>query len=260
MAPSYDTITLAKIKLSQLLQSGDLCDLIVKVHYSQCTKQNLTANFRAHKLILIASTPYFHSLYAKDQLNDVVTLPPSVEPLIFSVLLDFMYLKPISLCSIKAKIDDDPTYVHKHLPVTLKKLVIASYLLGLSTLAMQFTTWLNNISYAPLAVIKQESDGSSVVKLDAEERATSVATHLPVDDSEKIKNEDLNSVQYCPDIISSKLVVSIARVKTESITNNLSLVIFHDRFIRPIIFPLLLIFSYSHIVMPSSGAKRDSGG
>ena len=215
MAPSNDSITLAEMKLFQLLQSGDLCDLIVKVYYSQCNHQNLTANFTAHKLVLIASTPYFHSLYADDQLKDVVTLPACIEPFIFSILLDFMYLKPISLCSIKTKIDGD-TGVHLCLPEALKKLVTASKFLGLSTLAMQFTAWLNDISYAPLTLIKLEDDGD--VKCDTTEYVTSISS-LSDNDSEKNEMAALNSVK--PDTVSSKLVVSIKRIKVEPVMNTL---------------------------------------
>ena len=92
MTPPDDTIVLTETKLSQLLQSGDLCDVIVQVPDSRCRNnsnvdRNLTVNFRAHKLILVASTPYFYSLYANDQLEDVITLPACVEPLMFSILL-----------------------------------------------------------------------------------------------------------------------------------------------------------------------------
>ena len=77
---------------------------------------------------------------------------------------------------------------------------------------MQFTAWFKNIFHVPLKIIKSEPEYDGDVKNDTED-------HLSDNDSEKNEITDLNSVK--PGTVSSKLVVSIKRIKVELNPNTL---------------------------------------
>ena len=141
MSHADDSIALAKTKLSSLRDAGDFCDVIIQVSDTQNYAENYDVKFKAHKLILVAAIPYFYSLYADDQLKDFVALPPCVEPLTFSIILDFAYFHPLSPRLIHSKLTHDPAHSRLPLALVLEKLIATATFFGLDRLANRLTTW-----------------------------------------------------------------------------------------------------------------------
>ena len=72
-------------KLHQLRSNDEFCDIDIQVG---------SQTFRAHKIILAAGSSYFSAMFCSGMMEDhadVVTLY-DIDPKIFSVLLDFIYL------------------------------------------------------------------------------------------------------------------------------------------------------------------------
>ncbi|XP_063440466.1 actin-binding protein IPP-like [Mytilus trossulus] len=77
-------------KLHQLRSNDEFCDIDIQVG---------SQTFRAHKIILAAGSSYFSAMFCSGMMEDhadVVTLY-DIDPKIFSVLLDFIYLGEIDV-------------------------------------------------------------------------------------------------------------------------------------------------------------------
>ena len=171
MAVMEDVITLTDSKLSSLRDAGKLCDLVIQVQDGE----NSSVHFPAHKIIVVASMPYFYSLYAANILEDVITLPACVEPLSFSIILDFIYYQPLTLRSLQSRLDHEGVAAYWSFSLALEKLIATSSFLGLASLSERLTVWSRTCS-------QLSSDGLTQIKLELDQDNDDEGTKfLPVE-------------------------------------------------------------------------------
>ena len=128
----YDGITIQHSRLVTLRDGGHLCDVVLHIKDAQ----DQTVDFAAHKIVLVAASPFFHYLYASDQLSDVVDLPSDFRPLPFSIMLDVIYGKLLTFDEVRTKSDQ----VHN----LLEELRALAAFLELSDVALHLERWIQD--------------------------------------------------------------------------------------------------------------------
>ena len=124
-----DGLSLQRNELYSLRMEGIFCDIIVQVEDST----DIWVDFAAHKVILVAASPYFRSLYDSNGLLNVMRMPSTIGVMAFSLLLDVLYGKTITLAEIKAITLDSVSLV--------EDLVTLASLLQLDGILTQLRGW-----------------------------------------------------------------------------------------------------------------------
>jgi len=129
--PDIVSVIETGIDLRMLREDGDLCDLTIQIE-DVC--------FPCHRIILIATSPYFLDLHKEGHL-DHVNLPPNIHPFMFSIFLDFMYFEPLSLPILSKKLNQFTQFVDAPFHKVFDDLTAAASFFGLTQLAWAFSRW-----------------------------------------------------------------------------------------------------------------------
>ena len=95
-------------ELINLRAEGHLCDLVVQVQ--DC--DGVWYDFAAHKVVLAATSSFFFSLYECGQLFDILKMPSCVDVQAFTLLLDVLYGKPLTMDDVKTLTSDVSTLLN----------------------------------------------------------------------------------------------------------------------------------------------------
>ena len=145
-----DTTALNNASLIALRSEGHFCDVLVQIHDSGSSK----IDFAAHKLILVAASPFFRYLYESGQLFNVVDLPNSFGAAAFSILLDAMYGRPLTMEDVRAQTTDVASL--------LPELQALATFLGLTQLAKQIENWTHGSSLNHVTVKEESNDDDEI--------------------------------------------------------------------------------------------------
>ena len=141
-----DVIMLQSNQLFSLRMEGHLCDIVVKVQESM----NVWVDFAAHKVVLVATSPFFRMLYDKNNLLDIVKMPATVGAMAFSLLLDVLYGKPLTMTDIQSITSDIVSLI--------TELLSLSTLLKLDEITAKLENWRKDAAAEPLKpMVKQEN-------------------------------------------------------------------------------------------------------
>ena len=222
-----DSISLTETRLSLLRDAGEFCDVIIRVSDAQNHAENDGVIFKAHKLLLVASIPYFHSLHADGQWEHVVTLPPCVDPWSFSIVLDYVYFIPLSPRLIYSSLFHDPPQALLSFPVVLDKLIATSTFFGLNHLTERLTKWsrdaglLSALESSPIIKCEvPEVEGERNLQLPVVKQNGCGSPYQPFEDHDANDDDlnvkrDLNSLEA--EAVNSNPVVTVKRVNLDDL-------------------------------------------
>lgn len=127
-----DAVSLEDTTIAYLRENGHFCDVCILVEDSPGD----VIAFNAHKIILVAVSPYFQTLFQEDRLHQRIVMPASIKSTAFSLLLSWMYGKELSTQEVRQALIPDGTVSN-----FVDDLVTASSFLGLYRVASQLTNW-----------------------------------------------------------------------------------------------------------------------
>ena len=128
-----DAVSLGDTTICYLRENGYFCDVCIVV------PENYPEDaifFNAHKIILVAVSPYFQNLFQKDKLDERVVMPASIKSTAFSLLLSWMYGKDLSPLELREALPPSES-----VSSLVEDLINVASFLGLYRVASQLSNW-----------------------------------------------------------------------------------------------------------------------